>query len=156
MADRFVRLPGKARNYLDTETGVTYSRRQYDKLAEKTRHAPAKSPERRKREAVALKGYNHIVETRTSALRAEGKQVSRRDVRNDPHTHALIKELAKAEKRTEKYTRGKRKGQYKPRSGAQNARLKEILTELGLRNGVPSWVKPGESAKYKKGLMHRK
>lgn len=162
MADpRFRRVGGTSRNYVDTVTGKQYSRRQYDKLSEKERRAPAKTKERVKKEAAKRAVYVDQIQSRTDMLRKQGVKVqvkhkngtiterliSRGDVRNQAETKELIRELKKKEVR-EKYKVGRKKGRDKPRTTEQNKRLKDLLKRMGLREGIPDYVKPGDSGKW--------
>lgn len=156
LADRFTRIPGKERNYYDSNTGKIYSRRQYDKLSEKERRAPAKSSERKKHEASQLKKYQSAIGARVVKLRSEGKEVSVRAVRNAEETKTLYKELKASNAGRTKYVRGKKKGHDKPRTAAENKKLIRILKDLGRREGIPDWVKPGETAAFKRGGLSRK
>ena len=133
MADthRFVRLAGKSRRYRDLETGREVSRRRRDALIDA-------SIGRGKREAIgaekaarATKAYNNLAHFfREEHAKQTGYRMSLREARNSPEMRAAFQSLVHARTKKQKL---------------------RALKKLGLRDGLPDYIPPGESGKRRYG-----
>ena len=155
-SSRFIRLPGTARKYLDTVTGREISRRQRDAIADEIQIRTKMEASRKAANKRALSEYRSLVDTRLRALQNEGKSVKLKDVMTDKTFKQEIKELKKANKKLKKLkSKGAADTDRDTVAAYREAqRLKRALLEKsGRREGIPSWVPPGWSDKYRAGVI---
>jgi hypothetical protein len=162
----FRRLSGSARNYLNTETGEAISYRQYRRIYERgDEYRPLSLPDLARRRAKQAQ-YNRLVGARHKGLQAQAlarldtsqvglveaakrerdtlRGVSKAEIMRDPGFKSDIQELKRLNKKS-----------IKRLTRAELAEYKDILERLGLREGIPRGVTPGDSDAWRSGMMRR-
>lgn len=113
---------GTRRQYVVTATGEVVSRRQAEQaqreygLREKIAPLAPRSQSR----------YQLLISDRQKALKEEGLNVSKRDIRNDPETRQHIKDM-------KRYNAGKDK------DSSANGKMAHALVYFGLRDEDDDW-----------------
>ena len=143
----WVRLPGSDRKYLNEETGQTLSRRQYDKVKHDLGiYKPITGTRKQQQQQ-----YNNRLDDYIKSKETEGYKINRRQAQASTDFK---------QGKPSAYVRN-----YNPAIATpdQISRQVRALETRGLRHGIPSWVPPGESDKYrglaspqKRGAFRRK
>lgn len=147
MADRFKRLPGTSRNYLDTQTGKIVSRRQRDNILRaegkiKTKDIPTKARQRQKQAR-----YQSLIDNYIAKKRDDGVILSKKAARESTEFKSLFRQLNSVAKTKQKAT-----DTLKSRKRL-NEKMIKLLTALGRRDDIPGWVPVGFSDRFRKGKL---
>jgi hypothetical protein len=162
----FVRERGTARGYIDEDTGIRISRRQYDRLRElagKRTHLDLETLASRRRKSRA---YYDVLNARHREITNEALSkldttklnlIEEQKALNDLAKSIKKSELARSQEFKQLHRDLKKLSKKRPdqRTKEDTTRLVDILEQLGRRDNIPKEVQPGESDYYRKGLMRR-
>jgi len=141
----YQRIPGTARNYVNTSTGAIITDRQYRKLGAK---APPVSPRRRAIQVRAQRNYNRLLNDYVKEQRAHGATSINSKGQVVPLTKADARKRAEMKQIIADI-------KISAQTPAGEARRRAALTAAGLRKGIPEWVPVGLSGRYKAGKLRR-
>lgn len=118
------RVAGSARRYIDpNDSSKTISRRKYDQLKQAAGERTKRDESGATRARIASRRYAALAKDY-----AEQHGVSVRQARNSPELKKAIREIKSPDWKT----------------------VVKALKELGRREGIPDYVKPGESPEWKR------
>jgi hypothetical protein len=147
----WVRLPGADRRYHNSDTGETLSRRQYDKMREFEGERSKFDKTRLAKQVVAQKKYNNRLKSYVQAERSKGREITKSQARTSAELKAINKDFKKLHKVVGTDKNGRPILFRDTPEGRTH--LRDDLVKLGRRNGIPNWVPPGLSDRYRQGKL---